>query len=133
MKFTAKKRRSRWKNCINPILSKNYLTNAEELVIIAYHYSYKNQWSRIARYLSHRHNNILRNSFHGIIKKLVKSIINTKPLPLKVTGLELLQSLYIGTYLIDLIEIKVKPIGKNSIVPLYIYKHVQESSIGKER
>jgi len=133
VEFTAKRCRSRWKNCINPVLCRHYLTNAEELIVLAYHSSCKNQWSRIALYLSHRHSNFLRNSFHSTMKKFIKTTSNVELLLSEVTGLEFLQFLYIGTYLIELLEVKEKPKGKNCLVPVYIYKQIQESSVNKEK
>jgi hypothetical protein len=131
--FTSKKCRARWKNSVDPSLCKLNLNNAEELISLAYHYTYKNQWTIIAQYLPHRHNNILRNNFHGLIRKLVSKVLSSKSFPSKVTPLIFLQSLYTAIYIEELLDLHQPPSDKNNLVPLYIYNYVIESSLRKSK
>ena len=131
VKFTSKKCRARWKNCINPDISKLYLNDAEELLLIAYHSSYKNKWSKISKHLPHRHSNILRNSFYGAMRKLIQQIVLDKKVPSEMTSLAFLQSLYISIFIIELLNLPEVPEHKNPLVPLYIYMYVKEKKIDK--
>jgi len=131
--FTPKKCRARWKNSVDPSLCRLNLSNAEELISLAYHYSYKNQWSTIAQYLPHRHNNILRNNFHGLIRKLIGKVSSDKFLSSKITPLFLLQTLYTAIYIEELLDLKEAPSEKNKLVPLYIYLYINESSVRKSK
>eukprot|EP00826_Nyctotherus_ovalis_P013866 TRINITY_DN13809_c0_g1_i6.p1 TRINITY_DN13809_c0_g1~~TRINITY_DN13809_c0_g1_i6.p1 ORF type:complete len:180 (-),score=22.94 TRINITY_DN13809_c0_g1_i6:15-554(-) len=94
--FTSKKCRARWRGCVDPSMKKHYLSNSEELIVLACHSMYKNQWAMIAHYLPHRHSNILRNSFHSMLRKYVKRILKVDPLPFAVTPLFFLQSIYLS-------------------------------------
>lgn len=132
VEFTPKKCRARWKNSLNPDLHKLYLNNAEELLVLAYHSLYQNQWTKISYYLPHRHSNLLRNTFHSMIKKLVKHILNTRALPLEITPLFFLQSLYTATYILHLLHLQQSPTTKNLLAPLYVYRYVHESGINEE-
>jgi len=131
--FTPKKCRARWKNSVDPSLCRLNLSNAEELISLAYHYSYKNQWSTIAQYLPHRHNNILRNNFHGLIRKLIGKVLSDKSPSSKITPLFFLQTLYTAIYIEELLDLKEVPSEKNKLVPLYIYIHVNESPVRKSK
>eukprot|EP00826_Nyctotherus_ovalis_P057898 TRINITY_DN7931_c0_g1_i10.p1 TRINITY_DN7931_c0_g1~~TRINITY_DN7931_c0_g1_i10.p1 ORF type:complete len:312 (-),score=11.04 TRINITY_DN7931_c0_g1_i10:48-983(-) len=132
MEFTSKKCRARWKNSLNPDLHKLYLNNAEELLVLAYHSLYQNQWTKISYYLPHRHSNLLRNTFHSMIKKLVKHILNTRALPLEITPLFFLQSLYTISYILHLLHLQQSPTTKNFLAPLYVYRYVHESGINED-
>ncbi len=131
VKFTSKKCRARWKNCINPEINKVYLNDAEELLLIAYHSTYKNKWSKISKHLPRRHSNILRNSFYGAMRKLIQQIVLGKRVSEDVSPLMFLQSLYISIFIIELLNLPQVPEHKNPLVPLYIYMYVKEKKIDK--
>ena len=130
-KFTSKKCRARWKNCINPELSKQYLNDAEELLLVAYHSAYKNKWSKISKRLPHRNSNILRNSFYGSLRKTIQQIVSDKKISRDVNPLEFIQALYICIFICELLDLPKTPAHKNPIVPLYIYLYVKEKKINK--
>jgi len=132
VKFTSKKCRARWKNCINPEISKLYLNDAEELLLIAYHFSYKNKWSKISKHLPNRHSNILRNSFYGAMRKLIQQIVLGKKVTEDITPLMFLQTLYISIFIMELLDLPQVPEHKNPLVPLYIYMYVKEKKIDKK-
>ena len=131
--FTSKKCRARWKNCINPELSKQYLNDAEELLLVAYHSTYKNKWSKISKRLPHRNSNILRNSFYGSMRKIIQLMVLDKKRNSETTPLEFIQVLYIGIFITELLDLPNSPAHKNSLVPLYIYLHVKEKKVTKEK
>ena len=47
VKFTAKKCRGRWRNSVDPVLHKEPMNNSEQIILFAYHYQYKNQWTSV--------------------------------------------------------------------------------------
>lgn len=128
-KFTAKNCRARWKNSVNPNICKTYLSNTEELILIAYHSCYKNRWCKISRYLPHRHNNMLRNSFYGTMRKLVKRLLSQRFTLGETSPFAFLQYLYIVLFIADLLDLPQAPENKNCIIPLYVYMYIKEKKI----
>lgn len=130
-KFTAKNCRARWKNSINPEISKIYLNDAEELILIAYHSHYKNKWSKISQHLPRRHNNMLRNTFYGTMRKLVKKLLSNKYELIDTNPLSFLQHLYIVLFIVELLNLAYIPEHKNPVVPFYVYMYIKENKITK--
>lgn len=130
--FTSKKCRARWRGCVDPSMKKHYLSNSEELVVLACHSMYKNQWAIIAHYLPRRHSNILRNSFHSMLRKYVKRVLKVDPLPLAITPLFFLQSIYVAVYIQEVVDLTELSETKNPVVPFYIYSFVNRSSMSQE-
>ncbi len=129
--FTSKKCRARWKNCINPEINKVYLNDAEELLLIAHHSTYKNKWSKISKRLPHRNSNILRNSFYSAMRKTIQHIVLGRKPPQDVYPLLFVQALYITIFISELLDLPQTPAHKNPLVPLYIYLYVKEKKIDK--
>lgn len=131
VQFTSKKCRARWKNCINPEIIRQYLNNAEELLLITFHSIYKNKWSKICKRLPNRNSNILRNSFYSSLRKTIQQIALCKKPAGEMNPLLFVQNLYICIFTIELLELSQPPPHKNPIVPLYIYQYVKEKKIDK--
>lgn len=129
VKFTSKKCRARWKNCINPELFKFYLNDAEETLLVVYHSYYKNKWFKISKNFPHRHNNLLRNTFYGSIRKLILRIINRKTTLSEITPLMFFKNLYITRFIIEILSLAQVPDKRNPIVPYYICLYIREKGI----
>lgn len=127
--FTSKKCQTRWKNSINPELKKTYLSDAEELLLIICHAHYKNRWSEIISYFPHRHNNLLRNTFYSMMRKLIKRIHQDKHSNNVIDPLTFIQQLYFSGFLIELLGLTEIPKHKNPVVPRHIYSLVKDSDI----
>lgn len=130
--FTSKNCRARWKNSINPDICKAYLNDAEELILIAYHSCYRNKWSKISRHLPRRHNNMLRNSFYGNMRRVIKKFVAQRCELFDTSPLAFVQHLYIVSFVVELLNLPQVPEHKNPIVPLYVYMHIKERKITRE-
>jgi len=128
-RFTSKKCQARWKSSINPELKRTYLSDSEELLLTAYHSSYKNKWPEISSHFPQRHNNILRNTFYSMLRKLVKRIHLEKHSVHAIDPLTFFQHLYFSCFLIELLSLADESELKNDIAPLYIFRFVKDSKI----
>eukprot|EP00826_Nyctotherus_ovalis_P005324 TRINITY_DN1119_c0_g5_i1.p1 TRINITY_DN1119_c0_g5~~TRINITY_DN1119_c0_g5_i1.p1 ORF type:complete len:253 (+),score=23.93 TRINITY_DN1119_c0_g5_i1:75-833(+) len=102
---------------------------------------YKNKWFKISKNFPHRHNNLLRNTFYGSIRKLILRIINRKATLNEITPLMFFKNLYITRFIIEILIAKdieryegvlslaQVPDKRNPIVPYYICLYIREKGI----
>ncbi|XP_071932587.1 uncharacterized protein [Coffea arabica] len=65
----GKQCRERWHNHLNPEINKNAWTREEELILIEAHSAYGNRWAEIAKCLSGRSENSIKNHWNCSLKK----------------------------------------------------------------
>lgn len=95
---TGKQCRERWRYHINPAVSKHAWTAHEDLHLIVCHKKVKNSWAEICVGLKGRNNNMIKNRFYTIFRKVRNKILKDN---YEYSGkLELLEILYI----IDVME-----------------------------
>ena len=68
----AKLCRERWFNHVNPSLSKGNWSTEEDIFILENKLKYGNVWSKIARTLTNRNENIVKNRYNAIVKAFKK-------------------------------------------------------------
>ncbi len=73
---TSKQCRERWYNKLDPAISHSPWTKQEEAVLILSHMKFKNRWCDIANALKGRHNNMIKNRFYSIFRKVKNKIKN---------------------------------------------------------
>ena len=130
--YTPKRCRTRWRNCINPNISKGCLRDAEELLIIIHHSAHKNDWSSTAKKLPYRNANVLRNNFYGVMRRVVHRAALKRMMTKEVKPLYFVQTLYAIMFALELLKLTNAPPQKNIIVPVYVYKRVINSGVTQE-
>ncbi len=73
---TSKQCRERWCNKLDPAINHCPWTKQEEAVLILSHMKFKNRWCDIVANLKGRHNNMIKNRFYSIFRK-VKNKLKT--------------------------------------------------------
>lgn len=81
---TGKQCRERWLNHLHPSINKGPWTIHEDLVLLENHKTFQNQWSKIAKYLPGRTENMVKNRFNILAKKNEQSKVKNK----SIRGLE---------------------------------------------
>ena len=80
-KFGAKKLgkeyRERWCNRLDPAINHAPWTEEEEAVLILAHMKIKNRWCDIVELLKGRHNNMIKNRFYSIFRKVKNKVKNS--------------------------------------------------------
>ena len=97
---TAKQCRERWHNQLKPDVQLGPLSEMEEQKVFALHEKFGNRWSKIAKKLSGRTDNIIKNYFLCRLRRVVRWIkkATVKQLQLE-NETELSQTLYLVDYL----------------------------------
>ena len=92
---TSKQCRERWCNQLDPTLNHSPWAKQEEGQLILSHMKHKNRWCDIAADLKGRHNNMIKNRFYSIFRK-VKNKVRNDDYSFK-TKLELVEMHYMIT------------------------------------
>ena len=95
---TAKQCRERWHNKLDPQSINEPWTTLEEAKLLLLYIKHKNDWASISDNMPNRHNNMAKNHFYSMFRK-IKNRINSKDFDYK-SQLELIETHYI----ISLIE-----------------------------
>ncbi|XP_042032114.1 MYB-like transcription factor EOBII [Salvia splendens] len=82
LKRTGKSCRLRWLNYLRPDVRRGNITAEEHLLIIEMHAKWGNRWSKIAKHLSGRTDNEIKNYWRTRIHKHIKQSENFATLPL---------------------------------------------------
>eukprot|EP01022_Parablepharisma_sp_SALTPOND_P024986 TRINITY_DN566_c0_g1_i1.p3 TRINITY_DN566_c0_g1~~TRINITY_DN566_c0_g1_i1.p3 ORF type:complete len:429 (-),score=47.19 TRINITY_DN566_c0_g1_i1:7687-8973(-) len=73
---SSKQCRERWCNKLDPVINHAPWTKQEEAMLILSHMKYKNRWCDIVGTLKGRHNNMIKNRFYSIFRKVKNKIKN---------------------------------------------------------
>jgi len=74
---SSKQCRERWCNKLDPVINHSPWTKQEEATLILAHMTFKNRWCDIASALRGRHNNMIKNRFYSIFRKVKNKIKNS--------------------------------------------------------
>ena len=91
-KKSSKQCRERWYNKLDPAICHSPWTKQEEALLVLSHMKYKNRWCDISNALKGRHNNMIKNRFYSIFRK-VKNKVRNNDLTYR-TKLELFEMYY---------------------------------------
>lgn len=73
---TSKQCRERWHYCLDMKIDHKPWTKQEEAKLLLAHMDYGNRWCDIASHLKGRHNNMVKNRFYSILRKVKNKIRN---------------------------------------------------------
>lgn len=73
---TSKQCRERWHYCLDLKIDHKPWTKQEEATLLLVHMNYGNRWCDIASHLKGRHNNMIKNRFYSILRKVKNRIRN---------------------------------------------------------
>ena len=66
---SGKQCRERWHNHLNPHINRNAWTESEKKLILSLHKTFGNRWSLIAKHLTNRTDNSVKNFFYSKLRK----------------------------------------------------------------
>jgi len=72
---SGKQCRERWHNYLDPELSKNPITSEEERTIFMGQRKYGNKWVEIAKLLSGRRDNLIKNHFYSTLRRQLRKTL----------------------------------------------------------
>ena len=73
---TSKQCRERWCNKLDPTINHSPWTKQEEAMLVLSHMKFKNRWCDIVGNLKGRHNNMIKNRFYSIFRKVKNKVKN---------------------------------------------------------
>ncbi len=73
---SSKQCRERWCNKLDPAINHSAWTKQEEATLVLSHMKYKNRWCDIVSTLKGRHNNMIKNRFYSIFRKVKNKVKN---------------------------------------------------------
>ena len=130
--FTAKRCREKWHNCMNPDTDKSFLTEVEELLLIAYHNKVKNNWAFASNFISHRNSSKLKNNFSSIMKK-VSRMIYCGTVESSINVFSYIQRLYASYLIIDLFTtMNGNTDSAPTTIPGHIFNYITKIGINIE-
>lgn len=71
---TSKQCRERWHNNLDPIAVNKPWTASEEAKLLLFYIKYKNDWNFISKNIPQRHNNMVKNHFYSMFRKIKRKI-----------------------------------------------------------
>ncbi len=99
---TSKQCRERWCNKLDPSISHAAWSSREEAMLVLSHMKNKNRWCDIVRDLKGRHNNMIKNRFYSIFRK-IKNKVKCGDLAYG-TQLEVLEGYYMVSVMQDYLQ-----------------------------
>lgn len=104
---TSKQCRERWFNTLDPMINHSPWSKQEEAILILSHMKLKNRWCDISMNLQGRNNNMVKNRFYSIFRKIKKKI-QQNDLSCS-SKLDLLEAYYITSVIEDYINNPLPP------------------------
>eukprot|EP00826_Nyctotherus_ovalis_P053803 TRINITY_DN7020_c0_g1_i7.p1 TRINITY_DN7020_c0_g1~~TRINITY_DN7020_c0_g1_i7.p1 ORF type:complete len:351 (+),score=62.10 TRINITY_DN7020_c0_g1_i7:222-1274(+) len=74
---TSKQCRERWHYCLDMKINHKPWSKDEEAVLLIAHMDYGNKWCEIATRFNGRHNNMIKNRFYSVLRKVKNKIRNS--------------------------------------------------------
>ncbi len=125
--ITAKKCRERWACCVNPVISKAALTDAECVLLLINHNNLQNRWSKMSKKIPRRYSSTLKNNFYSLIRSVLRRIVTNEFS--QVTGLYLLQSTYVCWVAVNLLQRPDSYVPTKGDVPTHIRALIVEKGL----
>jgi hypothetical protein len=72
---SGKQCRERWRNYLDPMLSKSQITPEEEQKIFLGQRKYGNKWSEISKLLPGRRDNVIKNHFYSTLRRQLRNAL----------------------------------------------------------
>eukprot|EP00826_Nyctotherus_ovalis_P037311 TRINITY_DN3395_c0_g1_i3.p1 TRINITY_DN3395_c0_g1~~TRINITY_DN3395_c0_g1_i3.p1 ORF type:complete len:202 (-),score=27.51 TRINITY_DN3395_c0_g1_i3:458-1063(-) len=73
-KRTSKQCRERWHYCLDLKINHNPWSRQEEATLLLAHMDYGNRWCDVTAYFKGRHNNMIKNRFYSILRKVKNKV-----------------------------------------------------------
>jgi hypothetical protein len=105
--LSTKQCRERWWNKLDPSINHAQWTKQEEAMLILAHMKFKNRWCDITKALKGRNNNMIKNRFYSIFRKM-KSKVKSKDFQYT-TKLELLEIHYMVSVIEEYASTPIPP------------------------
>ncbi len=126
-RIEAKKCRERWACCANPDISKQSLTDAEELMLVICHNLYQNMWTKMARMIPRRYSSTLKNNFYSLVRSVLRRVLLNELK--KPSGLYLLQVVYVSSIVAQLLARPSNYPHKRGAIPSHIHSLIVEKGV----
>ena len=104
--INGKKCRERWITSIKHGINRLPLSDAEDIMLVIHHHTYRNRWSMISKKMPARNSSCLKNNFYSLLKKVVRQVLVYTQGQIfdEVPAVQFYSTLYVCVTLSDLLE-----------------------------